>query len=114
MGDLSPHFSSHEFVDRRTGGLVGPPGALVELLERIRGLSGEPLVILSGYRSLGTNNAVGGAANSRHLKGDAADIPRGRVQLEQAVQLGAVGCGLSGVWVTHVDVRPGPPVHWHY
>jgi uncharacterized protein YcbK (DUF882 family) len=93
---------------------VGPPGALVELLERIRGLSGEPLVILSGYRSLGTNNAVGGAANSRHLKGDAADIPRGRVQLEQAVQLGAVGCGLSGVWVTHVDVRPGPPVHWHY
>lgn len=33
-----------------------------------------PIVISSGFRSVSCNNAVGGASNSRHLYGDAADL----------------------------------------
>lgn len=115
MGDLSPHFSRSEFRDRRTGQLVGPPPALVEALEHLRRTcGGTPLRIVSGYRSPSTNLSVGGAKNSRHLHGDAVDIPAGYATLAQAEHCGFTGIGLSGQWVTHVDLRPGPPARWTY
>lgn len=114
MGDLSAHFSVHEFVDRRTGHRLGPPAELIQVLENIRALRPGPLTIVSGHRCTSTNAAVGGAVRSRHLAGDAADIPSGRATPTEALQCGAVGIGVSGNWVTHVDVRPGPPVRWDY
>ncbi len=114
MGDLSAHFSSGEFIDRRTGERRDPPEELLRLLERIRALRPGPLVIVSGYRSPSTNALVGGAPRSRHLQGDAADIPAGRATAAEALRCGAVGIGVSDGWVTHVDVRPGWPVQWRY
>ena len=44
------------------------------ILEPLRKAMGEPIKIGSGFRSEKLNKAVGGAYNSQHLKGEAADI----------------------------------------
>jgi uncharacterized protein YcbK (DUF882 family) len=111
---LSAHFRLAEFRDKRTGCNPLPPPALVAVLENIRAITGEPLVVVSGHRCPSTNEAVGGASQSRHLYGDAADIPSGRATVDQAADAGAVGIGESGGWAIHVDVRPGGPARWSY
>ena len=45
-----------------------------EVLQPIRDAWGNPIVISSGYRCPRLNKAVGGAANSQHAFGSAADI----------------------------------------
>lgn len=114
MGDLSPHFDSSEFVDRHKGRRQDPPCRLVAALEHLRGSVGRPLVIVSGYRTPETNKEVGGAPDSRHLHGDAADIPEGYATLAQAEAAGFTGIGTKGQWAIHVDVRPGGPARWSY
>lgn len=47
------------------------------LLDPVRKLWGKPLGVTSGYRCPELNRAVGGAATSQHLKGEAADISAG-------------------------------------
>lgn len=44
------------------------------VLEPLREAMGEPIKISSGYRCEKLNAAVGGAANSQHMKGQAADL----------------------------------------
>jgi uncharacterized protein YcbK (DUF882 family) len=109
VGDLSAHFSSSEFADHRTGA-VNVSVDLVAKLERLRTIVGKPIRIVSGYRSQATNQAVGGARNSQHLYGRAADIPLGVATLAQAENAGFTGIGVHGHWVVHVDVRPGARV----
>lgn len=46
----------------------------VNLLQPLRDIYGEPMIISSGYRSPIVNKAVGGVANSQHMKGQAADV----------------------------------------
>jgi hypothetical protein len=46
----------------------------VKKLQKIRDEMGIPITITSGYRCEVWNKSVGGAVNSRHRKGDAADI----------------------------------------
>lgn len=49
--------------------------ALVDnILDPAREKLGRPIFVNSGYRSKETNIAVGGATNSQHTKGEAADI----------------------------------------
>lgn len=112
MGDLAPHFSSWEFKDHSTGELVTIDQRLLNLLERLRHETGDrPLRIVSGYRSPATNRAVGGARNSQHLYGRAADVEPGRFKVAQALAAGATGVGYSSAgWVVHLDTRPGPAV----
>lgn len=43
-------------------------------LQPIRDFLGFPLIVSSGYRCFGVNRLVGGAANSQHLFGEAADL----------------------------------------
>lgn len=114
MGDLSPHFSRSEFKCKHCGRLVGPALQLVDLLERIRAITGRPLVVVSGYRCAEHNAAVGGASGSQHVRGTAADIGPFRATLKQAQALGARGVGTKGRWAVHVDVRSGPRAHWEY
>lgn len=114
VGDLSPHFSSVEFDDRRTGHRMRPPPQLLVVLEGIRALNGRPLEIVSGHRCCSSNATVGGASQSRHIAGDAADIPAGRATVTQAAAAGAVGIGERDGWAVHVDVRPGPAARWTY
>lgn len=82
---LSPHFTLAEFTVSQTAareGIDNEPGAaalanlkrLAERLEQVRSLLGCPILISSGYRSPPLNNAVGGAKNSAHMSGCAADF----------------------------------------
>nr|CRY96427.1 hypothetical protein [uncultured prokaryote] len=114
MGDLSEHFSRSEFRCRHCGAYKAVSPDLIRVLERIRALSAEPLVIVSGYRCAVHNRAVGGASQSQHLYGTAADIGQGRATLHQARAAGARGVGTRGRWAVHVDVRAGRPASWSY
>jgi hypothetical protein len=80
------YFSLEEFIISQTAarkGLDNTPTpeveanlrALVEhILDPLRHSLEIPIVISSGYRSPQVNRAVGGASNSQHTKGEAADI----------------------------------------
>jgi zinc D-Ala-D-Ala carboxypeptidase len=114
VGDLSPHFDRSEFRCRHCGHLEGPSPALVVVLEHIRGLVGRPLVVVSGTRCQAHNKAVGGAARSRHLAGDAADLRFGVVPVATAEAAGATGIGIAGRFAVHVDTRPGRRARWRY
>lgn len=109
MGDLSPHFSSHEF--RCKDGSEHPIDCrLLCMLEAVRAYFDKPVSVTSGYRSPDWNAKVGGAAASRHLTGEAADIQVSGVA-PKAVYAWADryfptgGIGLYKAWV-HIDCRP--------
>lgn len=74
-------FSFSELVRTDTG-LANVPGwreilnlrLLARYLDRVREKYGKPVAVNSGFRSEAVNGNVGGAKNSAHLKGLAADI----------------------------------------
>ena len=103
-----PHFGPEE---------VGQPSStlLLDGLERLRlGLGGHPLPIISGRRTRRHNAAVGGAIDSQHLVGRAADLPVGLVSVDAAILAGFTGIGEVDGFAVHVDVRPGPLARWKY
>lgn len=52
---------------------------VTKILDPLRKSYGHPLIVTSGYRCLQLNKAVGGAVNSQHMTGQAADIvPKSR------------------------------------
>jgi zinc D-Ala-D-Ala carboxypeptidase len=83
---LSLNFMLDELLVSQTAARRGlanvPPPDVVEelrrlceeLLQPLRDALGVPVVVTSGYRSRAVNAAVGGAVNSAHLHGRAADI----------------------------------------
>jgi uncharacterized protein YcbK (DUF882 family) len=116
VSKLSPHFSSAEFECRGKDGCksIYPPAKTLAALEKLRSICGNrPLRIVSGYRCSTRNGHVGGAPRSRHLMGDAADIPEGYATIAQAVEAGFTGIGSKGQWAIHVDTRPGT-ARWTY
>lgn len=50
---------------------------IVNVLDPIRSLYGKPIYVNSGFRSESLNKAIGGAKNSQHMDGKAADITGG-------------------------------------
>ncbi|MBQ2274591.1 MAG: peptidoglycan-binding protein [Clostridia bacterium] len=82
--------------------------ALVEVLQKIREHFGVPVTINSAYRCEKHNKAVGGAKNSYHTKGMAADIVATGVKpleiARYAESIGVKGIGLYDDFV-HVDTR---------
>jgi uncharacterized protein YcbK (DUF882 family) len=108
MGDLSKHFSSHEF--RCKDGSEHPiDPKLIAMLEQVRAHFDAPVIITSGYRSPDYNRRVGGARNSYHVRGMAADIQvrgidpaRVYAYCDQAFKTGGVGKYKT---FTHVDCR---------
>lgn len=105
---LSPNFVLAEFGSNDGTDTVYVHTALVALLEQIRCRFDRPLIITSGYRSPAHNRAVGGATQSRHLYGLAADIRVQGVSPDEvyayADELGAGGVGRYQTF-THVDVQ---------
>lgn len=89
-------------------------------LEVLRAHIGKPIKITSGYRSPGHNARIGGAKNSMHLKGLAADIQVNGMapkvlfnQIELLIKYGKIkegGLGLYKSWV-HYDIR-GTKARW--
>lgn len=82
---LSEHFTLEEMISSQTAareGLDNTPDLMMvaqlkatcEHLEVVRELLGHPIIVSSGYRSAQVNIAVGGAKDSAHCKGFAADI----------------------------------------
>ena len=83
-------------------------------LERIRALYGKPVRIHSGYRCKEHNHKVGGAKQSQHLLGKAADISIAGVSpttiatdVRHLVATGEIAKGGVGLYSTfvHYDMR---------
>ena len=79
---ITKNFTLTELTKTSTG-LYNTPdiqqlGALIILCSKVlqpaRDMYGAPIHVSSGYRSPSVNKAVGGARNSQHTLGEAADI----------------------------------------
>lgn len=123
---VTEHFSSEEFAckdrlrTRYPADWIEPRlRPLCETLEVIRAELGEPIRIMSGYRTPEHNQAVGGARDSRHVHGDAidgtcrnkspAEVHAAVLRLYEAGKLPRLGgLGLYRGWV-HIDTRPRKP-----
>ena len=119
---LSPHFRRGEFACHCGCGLAEPNPKLISLLELIRSKAGDKAVsIVSGHRCVKHNKAVGGAHNSQHLTGNAADIRVKGLSVQRLHSLitaihndGLAHVGGLGFYsdFIHVDVRDGI-ARWH-
>ena len=83
---------------------------LLMMLDRIRDIVGEPLIITSGYRSESWNAKVGGVEGSSHTKGLAVDIAvrnsRMRFKVINAIQeVGITRIGIADNFI-HIDIDP--------
>lgn len=74
---LSKNFKVREFACSDGSDVILIDDQLVILLQAIRDKFARPVHIGSGYRTLAYNNQIGGAKNSRHIYGKAADIDVG-------------------------------------
>jgi len=74
MGDLSEHFSRHEFSCKCGCGQDTVDYFLVMMLEKIRVVFNRRIFINSGNRCLKYNRKIGSKDTSQHPKGKAADI----------------------------------------
>ncbi len=84
--NLSEHFTLNEMTRStaaiRMGIANNPQPAdiqcltdlCIHILEPLRSYFQKPIIIDSGYRSMKLNSTIGGAENSQHLRGQAADI----------------------------------------
>ena len=81
---------------------------LVSYLQQIRKHFGKPIIINSGYRCAAHNNRVGGARESHHKYGRAADIVVSGVEPKEvakyAESIGIKGIGLYSNFI-HIDTR---------
>lgn len=123
---ITPHFSwlefaSHDGADMPQEFQPSVRRLCETVLEPLRMRWGAALTVICGYRSPQHNHAVGGAPQSRHMLGEAADIAP--VERSRALQLAALvetmlregrlpELGGFGVypkqgWV-HLDIRPQP------
>ena len=111
---LSTHFNSSDFACKCGCGVKDVSPKLIELLEVIRQYANAPITIVSGRRCEAHNKKCGGAKNSQHLLGTAADIQIKGMTAQKARQfikemhdsrkchVGGLGCYKT---FTHVDVR---------
>ena len=112
---LSTNFNSSEFDCHGSGCCSSTlvDDKLVTYLQQIREHFGKPVNISSGYRCATHNKNIGGATNSRHSKGQAADIYITGVTpaeiAKYAESIGILGIGLyetnSDGFFVHVDTR---------
>lgn len=106
---LTQHFKAEEFrcKDKAKEFMWAPE--LLEILETIRNHFDAPVIINSGYRTPNWNAKVGGAPNSYHCKGMAADITvKGHSSQEVAKYADSImkqGGVIRYTNFTHIDVR---------
>lgn len=112
MGDLSEHFSRSEFACKDGCGFDTVDVDTLALLEEIRDHFMSPVVITSACRCPEHNRAEGGAKNSQHLMGRAADIKiKGVAPIEIAEFAETLMPHSGGIGIytgfCHVDTRTG-------
>ena len=71
---ISPHFKLREFQSKDGADKVLISEELLAKLEELRSYGGFVITVNSGYRSAAHNKKVGGASNSSHTRGLAADV----------------------------------------
>ena len=122
---LAPNFQYREFFSGSKSGVkIEPPPEYFESiqyialqLQKIRDMLGKPIIITSGWRSVEHNKAIGGAKNSQHLYGKAADCHFLREGLvlprvaDMAERVGFRGIGIYRTFL-HLDVRD-KPARWN-
>lgn len=106
--NLTTNFKVKEFRCKDGSDTILIDGTLVNYLQKIRNWAGAAVTINSGYRTASYNASVGGAKNSYHIKGQAADIVvSGKTPLEVARKAEALG--MKGIIkysnFVHVDTR---------
>lgn len=121
---MSEHFTIAELTFSQTAtrrGIDNTPSEattanlrrLCDTLEQVRALVGKPLTISSGYRSPALNMAVGGARDSAHVQGLAADIncaglsPKALAVLIRESGIAFDQLIYEGTWV-HIGLADGP------
>lgn len=121
-GLVSPHFGFKEFQCQCRGKYSGCRGIkinpkLVTALEDIRAkdFKFRGLKLVSAYRCKSHNKAVGGAARSQHLTGNAADVPPLPKTTKLPPEVRGIGIKRSTGRIIHIDVRRSPRiVRWYY
>lgn len=115
---LSANFRVAEFAasDGARYARISPD--LVDALQRLRDHIGAPVEVRSGYRHPVLNDEAGGADESQHMVGHAADIRSPGVAPLDLAQfaLGAIGCVIGiglGQNTIHIDMR-GVLTSWAY
>jgi zinc D-Ala-D-Ala carboxypeptidase len=114
------HFNWSEFTDRVSGNFNGGKVSAASAKENARRcmyklealrlkLGNKPITVNSGFRSIAHNSQVGGASDSMHLYGTAADLDVAGVANKTVYQK-AETCGFSGLETynedhQHVDSR---------
>lgn len=112
------HFKVKEFACKHCGEIKIDINLLVKLEELRRAIGNRPIIINSGYRCPTHNKNVGGAKNSQHMYGKAADIrvpnmsPRTLEKFADTVFYNG-GVGMGGATIVHVDTR-GYKARWKY
>lgn len=104
------HFKVKEFACHDGSDKVLIDNRLIAWLEYIRQLlNNTPIYINSGYRTPAYNKKIGGAKNSYHMKGQAADI-RSKDFKPLEVACAARALEIPGIILydtfVHVDTRP--------
>ena len=107
---VSEHFFRDELECKCGCGIMNATPQLLALLEAMRRHLNRPMSLTSACRCVDHNTRSGGSKNSRHITGEAADIPAPddgtRFELVQA----AIACGAGGIGIAktfvHVDCRP--------
>jgi len=120
---IAENFNLREFECTHPGHRhVQVSSELVRKLQKLRGRLGRPVIITSAYRCGERNRQVGGAKQSQHLEGKAADISLhnqtatiGQVA-SMARDIGFTGIGYYNNFI-HLDVRELPtgrkaPIIW--
>ena len=108
---ISENFKVKEFACKNGSDPIKVDCLLVVYLQKARDHFKVPIILNSAYRTSGYNKQVGGAKNSYHVKGQAADLhTKGKVDLfELAKFFESIGC--HGIIVypnsgfVHIDTR---------
>lgn len=125
LPQLSPHFVVAELASHGNGDCYVDRQLLVAL-EILRNRLSMPIHVIDAYRDPAHNAFVGGASDSMHLYGLAADIPQ--ICSWRLVAALSVFSGIGDRFgaVSHVDLRhlspanetpnatPAAPVRWTY
>ena len=113
---ISENFKVSEFKCNDGSDKILIDTDLVTLLQKIRNNFKKPININSGYRTVSHNAKIGGANNSYHTLGRAADIavsgtnPEDVAEYCERIGVKGIGCGANYV---HVDTRT-TKAYWKY
>lgn len=121
-GKASPNFKYSEFKSKGNGDIWVVRDLLFGLEALRSAMGNKPLTIISGYRDPDHNDNVGGASESQHLYGRAADIPESYgasyTTVKNLGKFSGIGLKQCNNIATHVDVRtnasPSSPTVWYY